>query len=98
MARQKRSFFSTFAGMILFLLCAAVFLLGCVIKNRSLKNDAAELDQQIAVLEEQLEEEKMKAIESQVQQRYLESDAYKEILARTRFNLIHEGDRLYIIK
>ena len=40
----------------------------------------------------------MRAIESQVQKRYYESDAYKEVLARSRFNLIYEGDRLYIIK
>lgn len=98
MQKRKRHFISTFAGTVLFVFCAVVFLLGCVIKNRSLKNDAAQLDQQIAVLEEQLEEERMRAIESQVQKRYYESDAYKEILARSRFNLIYEGDRLYIIK
>ena len=44
------------------------------------------------------QQEKMKALESQVQQRYYESDGYKESIARNTFNLIREGERLYIIQ
>ena len=37
-------------------------------------------------------------VESQVQQRYYESDGYKETVARNTFNLIRAGERLYIIQ
>ena len=96
--RKSERVLNTFTVSVVFLVLAAAFILGCISKNNSLKADAGALDQQITVLEEQLEDEKMKALESQVQQRYYESDGYKESIARNTFNLIREGERLYIIQ
>ena len=96
--RKSERVLNTFTVSVVFLVLVAAFVVGCVTQNNSLKADAGALDQQIMVLEEQLEAEKMEALESQVQQRYYESDAYKESVARNTFNLIREGERLYIIQ
>ena len=100
MSKNKKSerFLNTFTISIVFLCLVAAFVLGCVSKNKELQADAGALDQQITALEQQLEDEKMKALESQVQQRYYESDGYKETVARNTFNLIRAGERLYIIQ
>ena len=95
--KGKRVLFSL-TGTIVLCALAVAFIMGCLAKTRSLKADAAELDEQIAILEEQLADEKLRALESQVQKRYYESDAYKENLARNKFNLVYAGERLYIIE
>ena len=83
---------------VLVLIFMAIVFLGCMYKVQSLKSDADALDEEIASLEEQIEDEKEQQIEDQVLSKYYESDAYKEQLARDRLNLIYSGDRLYILE
>ena len=83
---------------VLFVTLAAVFLMLCTWKMRSMSAGNADLDAQIQALQEAIVEEKNQQLEERVRQSYYESDAYKEKVAREQFNLIYEGETLYILK
>ena len=98
MKSKKSNWLRRLTGSVLFLIAAALFMFGCLTKMRSMKEEAGRLDAQIIELKEELSDEKSRKVEEEVEARYYSSDAYKELLARTRFNLIYEGERLYVIQ
>lgn len=71
-----------------------LFLIACLISAYQLRQQALDLDKQIAKLEEQISEEKAKTLEYRVEQNYYKSEQYKEEMARNRFRLIFPGETL----
>ncbi len=55
------------------------------------------LDKQIAALQEQIEAEKEIQLDLKTEQKYYESDEYKEELARDKFGLVYPGETLIIV-
>ena len=98
MKKQKKHWARRVIGGFIFLAAATLFLLACMSKTQDMKTEAEKLDKQIVELQEELAEEKNRKVEEEVKARYYSSDAYKELLARSRFNLIYKGERLYIIQ
>ena len=77
--------------------CIAVVMVAQT-KVRELKKEAADLDSQIAAVQEHLQEIRASAVETKIQKLYNESNAHKEELARNWLNMIYEGDRVYVIE
>lgn len=76
-----------------------VFFIGtCLWQTISMQQKSEELDQTIAQLEEQIEEEKEKQLDIKVEQDYYQSDQYKEQMARDRCKLIYPGEILINIQ
>lgn len=71
-----------------------LFLIACLISAFQLRQQALDLDKQIAKIEEQISEEKAKTLEYRVEQNYYKSEQYKEEMARNRFRLIFPGETL----
>ncbi len=99
MARRKRKkpWFRRLFKAAAFAAVAAIFSIGCCLKVQSLHGDERALDVQIQELETQIEEEKERQLDERVLKEYYASDAYKEKIAREKFNLIYPGEKLYVV-
>lgn len=71
-----------------------IFMGACLWQVHSLRQQGKQLDQNLAKLEEQIEEEKAKELEIKVDQEYYQSEKYKEQLARDRCKLIYPDEIL----
>ena len=75
-----------------------VFLGVCVWQVNSLKKESKLLDQTMAELEKQIEEEKAQELEIKVEKEYYQSIAYREQMARDRCKLIYPNEILITIQ
>lgn len=75
-----------------------IFLGVCVWQVNSLKKESRMLDQTMADLEKQIEEEKAKELEIKVEKEYFQSIAYREQMARDRCKLIYPNEILITIQ
>ena len=76
----------------------AIFVGVCVWQVNAMKKESEELDQTIAQLEKQIDEEKAKELEIKVEQEYYQSIAYREQMARDRCKLIYPNEILISIQ
>lgn len=74
-----------------------LFLSVCVYKTVDLKREARELNAEIADLQVQIQGEKKKQLEAVSRAGYYETDDYLESLARSRFNLVHQGEWIIVV-
>lgn len=86
----------TKGGSFLRALLTTIFVLGiaafCAFECYTLRNTELELRNEAKRLEAEIEVEKAKVLEYQVEQVYYDSDQYKEDMARNRFRLIYPGE------
>ena len=75
-----------------------IFLGVCIWQVNSLKKESQALDQTLAELEKQIEEEKAKELEIKVEKEYFQSIAYRERMARDRCKLIYPNEILITIQ
>ena len=75
-----------------------IFLGVCFWQVTSLKKESEVLDQTMAELEKQIEEEKAKELEIKVEKEYYQSIAYREQMARDRCKLIYPNEILISIQ
>ncbi len=75
-----------------------IFLGVCVWQVNSLKKKSEALDQTMAELEKQIEDEKAKELEIKVEKEYFQSIAYREQMARDRCKLIYPNEILISIQ
>ncbi len=75
-----------------------IFLGVCIWQVTSLKKESEALDQTMAELEKQIEEEKAKELEIKVEKEYYQSIAYREQMARDRCKLIYPNEILISIQ
>lgn len=80
-------------SFILFVLVAAI-MGSCLVQYYRLRSEQASLEQTKAELEQSIEDEKAKQLQTKIDQSYYESDRYKEEMARNRFNLLYPGEIL----
>ena len=71
-----------------------IFVGACIWQVTALRDQGQQMDQTIAELENQIEEEKGRQLEIKVEQEYYQSDQYKEQMARDRCKLIYPGELL----
>ena len=76
----------------------SIFLGACIWQVNSLKKESQMLDQTMAQLEKQIEEEKAKELEIKVEKEYYQSIAYRERMARDRCKLIYPNEILITIQ
>ena len=83
-------------------ICLVVFFLafvfGCYWNSQQLRQSIAAVHQQTAAIEELIDEELEKQIDLKAQQRYLLTDEYSMRLARAKFNLMRDGEHLYVFQ
>ena len=75
-----------------------IFLGVCIWQVNSLKKESQGLEQTMADLEKQIEEEKAKELEIKVEKEYYQSIAYRERMARDRCKLIYPNEILITIQ
>ena len=75
-----------------------IFLGVCIWQVNSLKKESQRLEQTMADLEKQIEEEKAKELEIKVEKEYYQSIAYRERMARDRCKLIYPNEILITIQ
>ena len=75
-----------------------IFLGVCIWQVNSLKKESEALDQTLAELEEQIEDEKAKELEIKVEKEFYQSIAYREQMARDRCKLIYPNEILISIQ
>ena len=75
-----------------------IFLGACIWQVNSLKKESQALDQTMAELEKQIEDEKAKELEIKVEKEYYQSIAYRERMARDRCKLIYPNEILITIQ
>lgn len=75
-----------------------IFLGVCIWQVNSLKKESEVLDQTMAELEKQIEEEKAKELEIKVEKEFYQSIAYREQMARDRCKLIYPNEILISIQ
>ncbi len=75
-----------------------IFLGVCIWQVNSLKKESEALDQTMAELEKQIEEEKAKELEIKVEKEFYQSIAYREQMARDRCKLIYPNEILISIQ
>lgn len=78
--------------------CIIIFLGACLWQVNSMKNQSEELDQTMAELQQQIEDEKAKELEIKVEKKYYQSIAYREQMARDRCKLIYPNEILISIQ
>ncbi|MBO4888807.1 MAG: hypothetical protein J5589_10930 [Firmicutes bacterium] len=81
------------AGLFSFLFVVG-FLGACFFQTISLKNELDSLEAQKIQLEEAIEEAKTEALLNKIDQNYINSDKYREDMARNRFRLLFPGEYL----
>ena len=81
------------AGLFSFLFVVG-FLGACFFQTISLKNELDLLEAQKIQLEEAIEEAKTEALLNKIDQSYINSDKYREDMARNRFRLLFPGEYL----
>lgn len=83
-------------------ICLVVFFLafvfGCYWNSQQLRQSIAAVHQQTAQIEGQIDAELERQIDLKAQQRYLQTDDYYMRLAREKFNLIKDGEHLYVFR
>ena len=97
MAKPANRTKGVLAGLFSFLFVVA-FLGACFYQTISLKNELDLLEAQKLQLEEQIEEAKAEALLNKIDQSYINSDKYREDMARNRFRLLYPGEYLIQIE
>ena len=85
------------AGLFTFLFVVA-FLGACIFQTISLKGELDALENQRIQLEAEIEEAKTEALLNKIDQNYINSDQYREDMARNRFRLLFPGEYLIQIE
>ncbi|MBQ1368370.1 MAG: hypothetical protein IIY45_09850 [Firmicutes bacterium] len=85
------------AGLFSFLFVVG-FLGACFYQTISLKNELDTLETQKIQLEREIEEAKTEALLNKIDQSYINSDQYREDMARNRFRLLFPGEYLIQIE
>lgn len=75
-----------------------IFVGACLWQVSELKKESAALEETVAELEQQIEDEKAKELEIKVEKEYYQSIAYKEQMARDRCKLIYPNEILISIQ
>lgn len=91
-ARPHRLRFLTAA----FLVSAILMFLFCAYNHSQTNVRLASIEAEKTQIHEALNEEYGKQLDIKTQQKYYTSDAYYAQLARSRFNLLQEGDHIYV--
>ncbi len=91
-ARRQKKARRIFFGLFVFLFAAV-----CGFKAYQLRQESRHIDEQMAELNQLLEEEKEKQLDAYSKASYCNTDEYKAEVARTQFNLIFEGESLIVI-
>lgn len=76
----------------------AIFLGVCLWQVNALKKESQALDQTMAELEQQIDEERTKELEIKVEREYYQTIAYREQMARDRCKLIYPNEILISIQ
>ncbi|MCD8396393.1 MAG: septum formation initiator family protein [Lachnospiraceae bacterium] len=93
--RRKKPSTGNRRGMYAIAAIVMVLLLGLLVQSQSLRAQNAEYVEQIAELEEQIQDEEVRADEIDELSEYLNSDEYVEKLAREKLGLVYEDDVVY---
>lgn len=72
-----------------------IMLVGLLVQCQSLRAENAQYEAQKLELEEQLQDEEVRAQEIKELNEYLNSDEYVEKLAREKLGLVYEDDVIY---
>lgn len=89
--RQNPKFF-----VVCFLLFVAVLIGICFASQARFQNEISLIEAQKAAVSADINAEYAKQLDAKASNLYYGSDAYYEALARGRFNLIKEGDHVYV--
>ncbi|MCC8102584.1 MAG: septum formation initiator family protein [Clostridiales bacterium] len=93
--RKKRLSPGNRRGMYAIAAIVMVLLLGLLVQSQSLRAQNAEYAEQIADLEEQIQDEEVRADEIDELSEYLNSDEYVEKLAREKLGLVYGDEVIY---
>ena len=85
----------TFRNFCIFA-CFLAFVFGCYWNQQQLQEQIAAVYQQTDEVESLIDAELEKQIDLKARQGYLKTDEYYMRMARTKFNLIQEGEHLYV--
>lgn len=88
---QKRS-----KQYVIFVICILTVVVGFQLFQ--VYQQHIEKQNEIEVLKKKIEEENQKNLKLREYEKYMETDAYVEEKAREEFNLIKDGEEVYIIK
>ncbi len=93
--RKKKPSNSNRVGMYSIAVIVMVLLVGLLVQSQSLRAKNAEYATQIADLEQEIQDEEVRAEEIKDLAEYLNSDEYVEKLAREKLGLVYEDDVIY---
>ncbi|MCD7744514.1 MAG: septum formation initiator family protein [Lachnospiraceae bacterium] len=93
--RKRKPSKSNRVGMYSIAVIVMILLVGLLVQSQSLRAKNAEYVTQIADLEQEIQDEEVRAEEIEDLAEYLNSDEYVEKLAREKLGLVYDDDVIY---
>ncbi len=93
--RKKKPSKSNRRGMCTIAAIVAVMLVGLLVQSQSLRIKNTQYEEQKAELEQEIQDEEVRAEEIQVLGEYVNSEEYIEKLAREKLGLVYEDEVIY---